>query len=497
MRPPGFFPVLIGCLLVCLPVRAADWAQLQCDAARTGWTSDSPAPPFQPAYVLEFAPEPVGLVQPVIRRDTMYVPTLHGRLYAIEPLTGKRLWVTEGLGRVCRSAAAGDGRIYVANLEGEVLAVKAGGSGVAWRKDLGFGISASPCLEGGKLFIGTRRGDFFCLDGLDGSVVWQRRLPHYVWSSAAVWDGKVYVGTDGELHVYCLDAAKGDILWESEKIPGMFQRDWCPVIAAGKVFVYTTPAEYYQPPEPKPYEIWGPHKLEPFMKNYEQLRNGELPEEFVEGNQKLVAALEKEPRWQVLHAFDAQTGKRPYVPGAYRLLSGWLSATPPPSVDSNGKLQVPVPYGMSRFGRLDPKTGQICGVIVGPLVKRRESGYPERNPDGLGTNSDENHASSCGGDRVYWIHWATLTNPMAKNIVYNVKTHEVVYMLFSQSEFRKAPRIPISVSTSRAMATGMRQSYDNAGDYTAFAIWRNMLFHQTEGRIMAVRGQQDAKEVVQ
>ena len=163
-------------------------------------------------------------------------------------------------------------------------------------------------------------------------------------------------------------------------------------------------------------------------------------------------------------------------------------------MDSNGKLQVPVPYGMSRFGRLDPRTGKICGVIVGPLKAKREGGYPERNPDGLGTNSDECHSSSCGGDRVYWIHNSTVTNPMGKNIIYNVKTHEVTYMLFSTRQFDKAPRVRVSVSNSRALASGMRQSYDGASNYTSCTIWKNMMFHQTGGRVIAIRGRQDKKE---
>jgi len=147
---------------------------------------------------------------------------------------------------------------------------------------------------------------------------------------------------------------------------------------------------------------------------------------------------------------------------------------------------------MPRFGRLDPRTGMICGIIVGPLVSRREAGYPERNPDNLGTNSDECHASAAGGDWVYWFHNSTLTNAMGKNVMYNVRTHEVVYVLFDENRFARAPRIPVSVSDSRAMATGMRSGYNGASNYTGAAVWRNMLFRQTGGRVVALRGKEVA-----
>lgn len=469
-----------------------DWPRFQCNPARTGWTPDSPEPPYEIVYFIDLSPEPIGQVQPIIYKDVMYVPTLLGRLYAFEAETGKRLWVKEGVGTVIRTPSAGGGLIVMANAEGTLHAVRASDGETAWRRDLGFSISASPCIDEKKIYIGTRRGDFYCLSLADREVVWKRKLEHYVWASVAVADGRVYVPTDGELHLYCLDASSGKVLWKTPKLPGAFIRDGCPVVTDGKVFLWTMPQEYYMPPEPPPYEVWGPHKRSDFMKYYRILRGGRLSADFLRANEQPVRALTDNPLNQTMFAFDARTGERPYVVGAYRLLAGWLHTTPPSAVDSQGKLQVPVPFGMSRFGRLDPHTGQICQIIVGPLLPEnidKDSGRGRDGPDGFGTNSDENHASSCGGDWVFWKHWSmgALANPMSNTMAYNVKSNTVIRMLFPHNQFRNAPRIKASIGTDWRLRTKLRDSTAYSS-FLAASIWKNFLFHHGGSQIVAIRG---------
>lgn len=208
---------------------AAGWPQLQRDAARTGQTPDSPAPPYELAWAISLQPETVGTIQPIIYKDILYVPTLQGRLYALAPKTGERLWVQDGLGAISRTPAATGDLVYTANAEGMVHAVKTGRTdpdgggknGVAWTADLGFGISATLCVDNGRIYIGTRNGAFFCLDGNTGEVVWKRQLEGYVWSGAAVADVRVYVATDRAIRMHCMDANTGKELWKSGRLPGI------------------------------------------------------------------------------------------------------------------------------------------------------------------------------------------------------------------------------------------------------------------------------------
>ena len=448
---------------------AADWPQFQRDAARTGFSPDSPAPPYEMAYTLDFAPEWLGLVQPIISSDVMYVPTKQGRLYAFDPTDGRKLWMKDGLGTIIRTPAAAGDKVFVANLEGKVLAVSTDGKTVAWERDLGFSISAALCIDEDRLYVGTRRGDFFCLDATNGKTIWKTTLDHYVWSAAAVSDGKVFVGTDGELHLYCLDAANGDRLWKSDKLYGVLIRDWCPVVTAGKVFIYTFPAENaiaaYS--EPKPYSTW---EKPDWDKHFPELRKGALPDDFKRANTLVKRMFRKFPWKQTFYVFDVETGKAPYIPVAFRRLSPWFAPDAPPAVDSEGLLQMTVPYGSGRFGRLDPATGDIAHIMVG---------YK-------GTNPDEAHASSCGGDRVYWKHFAW--GGCDTSIAYNLKTHDVTE-LNRVKRARTHRTLKISEGTHEMRRTDLKPADDNnEGDNTALTIWKDLLFHQSGDRVYAVKG---------
>lgn len=185
-----------------------------------------------------------------------------------------------------------------------------------------------------------------------------------------------------------------------------------------------------------------------------------------------------------MFAFDAETGRQPYVMGAFYVFpSVGLSAVPPPSVDSEGKLQVPVAYGMSRFGRLDPATGKICDILVGPL---RENKKNTPALDGLGTSSDECHASSCGGDLVFWEHY--VPGGLGTSCSFHLRTREVGPITLNQ-----AKQIPISVAEpDRAWRTGLVQR--SPASYLAMSIWGDWMFHQAEGAVYAFRGGADTKE---
>ena len=493
-----------GLLMCCCLAIGADWPQFQCNAARTGWTSDSPAPPYEIAWSVTLDPELLGLVQPIVYQDVLYIPTLYGRLYALDPATGQRQWVIEGLGTIMRGAAAADGLVYVANVEGQVHAINPATKAIAWTSDLGNrGISATPCLDGGRIYIGCRNGQFVCLDGKTGSLVWQTKLDAYVWSSAAIADGRVYVGTDGELRLYCLNAADGKVIWRSDKLPGMFIRTWCPVLVKDKVYIRTMPAEY-RFAVPKPFETWGPTH-ETFLKYHPDLLAGRFPEDFERGNDKVIATLTADPLLQTMFAFDVNTGKQPFVVAAFHDLAGWLSTPPPPAVDSQGMLQVPIPYGLSRFGRLNPDTGRVMDIVVGPLLAGERygpKGQFARNPDGIGTNSDECHASVCGGDRVFWTHFGP--GNCDTSLMFDVKTRQMQPLPGNEPAgkgWRWPKPTPISVSKIEPVKVPDEKAIQfsdlsESGGYPAAAIWKNMYIkNSTKGgrMIYAVRGVADAQ----
>lgn len=92
--------------------------------------------------------------------------------------------------------------------------------------------------------------------GKDKNIAWKQTVPGKGWSSPVVVDGRVYLttavpgdGGDQSLRALCLDAAKGNILWdkeifhqESAKSPSIHGKNShaspTPLVSGGKLFVH-------------------------------------------------------------------------------------------------------------------------------------------------------------------------------------------------------------------------------------------------------------------
>ncbi|HLJ11643.1 MAG TPA: PQQ-binding-like beta-propeller repeat protein [Planctomycetaceae bacterium] len=111
------------------------------------------------------------------------VVSAEGRIFGLDPKTGKELWSCEGIpDYICPSAIPGKGVAYVTGgRRSMIVAVKAGGAGdvsashVLWRAKVGANVP-TPVLYQGHLFGVSDPGIAFCVDAQAGHVVYQERL---------------------------------------------------------------------------------------------------------------------------------------------------------------------------------------------------------------------------------------------------------------------------------------------------------------------------------
>ena len=108
--------------------------------------------------------------QPVVYKGVIYVTTGEDDAFAVSVATGKILWTyTSGISQkittVCcgwlnRGVAIGDGRVYLGQLDGKVVALDQQTGKVLWTKQLvkwqlGQTITAAPIYVDGKIYIGV------------------------------------------------------------------------------------------------------------------------------------------------------------------------------------------------------------------------------------------------------------------------------------------------------------------------------------------------------
>jgi outer membrane protein assembly factor BamB len=146
-----------------------------------------------------------------------------------------QLWMTQlAEGDVLTAPTAVGDLVYFAGVDGVVRAVRAGTGALAWRAYTGGAIRLPPTVWQGRALVGSGDGWVYCFDATSGRQLWrflaapeERRIPVYdrllstwpVASGVLVQDGVAYVAAgivnyDGT-HVYALDAASGDLIWQN------------------------------------------------------------------------------------------------------------------------------------------------------------------------------------------------------------------------------------------------------------------------------------------
>jgi outer membrane protein assembly factor BamB len=134
-----------------------------------------------------------------------------GELLALSPETGRIGW-RRSLGPSESSPLVANGTVYVADQNGYVDAFAARTGHLRWRYATGAPIKASPSLAYGRIYIGNYAGEMFALAARTGRLVWHSSGHGNFYSTASVNAGRVYVGSlDGG--IYALSARSGDVLW--------------------------------------------------------------------------------------------------------------------------------------------------------------------------------------------------------------------------------------------------------------------------------------------
>ncbi len=147
---------------------------------------------------------------PAIAGGKVYVGSRDAHLYAFDLATGKRLWRA---GRpapwVVTSPVVWGGRIYFGSSDGHyVVAVDPDSGKRVWLVRTPDNVIASPVLADATLYVADMSGNLFALDPATGAERWRTGLGPRVYSTPVPTDGNLYLGADDGA-VYALRAAEG------------------------------------------------------------------------------------------------------------------------------------------------------------------------------------------------------------------------------------------------------------------------------------------------
>ncbi|MFN0217888.1 MAG: PQQ-binding-like beta-propeller repeat protein [Hyphomicrobium sp.] len=137
-----------------------------------------------------------------------------GKLYSISTVPETESGEGGGHGG---GLAADNGRLYVANGYGVVAALDPQSGKAIWMKNLGAPIRSAPTAAGDRVFVTTIQGKFFCLSGADGAELWSARgLPQpasLTISTSPAVNGEIVVVPYPSGDVMALKISDGTPVW--------------------------------------------------------------------------------------------------------------------------------------------------------------------------------------------------------------------------------------------------------------------------------------------
>ena len=179
---------------------------------------------------------------PLVIGNRAYVGTLDGLVKCLNVRTGAVIWTSKAAGAVKSSLARSGRDVVVGDYGGQVTAFNARTGRIHWQATSpgqllgGPGtFYANPAVAYGRVYVANVNGRVIALDANDGSVAWVRVLGDWVYSSPAVSGDTVYVGSYDH-RLYALSAVTGGVRWSydaGERIAGS------PTVIGGLVWFAT------------------------------------------------------------------------------------------------------------------------------------------------------------------------------------------------------------------------------------------------------------------
>ncbi|MFC4436213.1 MULTISPECIES: outer membrane protein assembly factor BamB family protein [Natrialbaceae] len=209
-----------------------DWNQFKRDPQHSGVRRDLEGPHrIEKSWTADLV-GPVG--SPVLDRDTLFVGTERGNLYAFDRETGHRRWVFETTAGIDAAPVVTRDRVYAATDTGAVYALDPATGDRAWRTDLPDALESALSFSDDRLYAGHASG-LSALETETGEEVWTHEADSPVVGCPAVGDDRrrVYAGTEGE-QVSCLETETGEEVWTAPTDGAVTDG---PTIADGRVYV--------------------------------------------------------------------------------------------------------------------------------------------------------------------------------------------------------------------------------------------------------------------
>ncbi len=181
-----------------------------------------------------------GYRWPIYRGDRSLTGVAEGSL----PDSMRLLWSFETGDEIKSSPVIDKETVYIGSTDGKVYALRLKDGRKIWDFDTGVAVEAPPLILKGTVYVGSLDGMFYAIDSRTGTVRWTHETGNRIAGSAnwvSAVSGKGYwilIGSYDNI-LYCVDADTGKRVWQYETenfingAPSLYEKDGQQVVFGG------------------------------------------------------------------------------------------------------------------------------------------------------------------------------------------------------------------------------------------------------------------------
>lgn len=196
---------------------------------------------------------------PVLYEDFIYVGSLNGNFYKIDPVNGKKIWKFDAKAQIHSTCAVSNGTAVFGSDKGKIYAVETATGNQKWVFETSSPVLSAPLINDDRVFIGCNDSNYYSLFLNDGRKYWATNLHSKIISGSAIDnDGNIYTGCiDGS--IYKLTNALGEVYWKTETKGTIISS---PVLSGEVVYVSSYDSYLYAFDRVSGKELWKSPMLE-------------------------------------------------------------------------------------------------------------------------------------------------------------------------------------------------------------------------------------------
>ncbi len=149
--------------------------------------------------------------------NTLYVSSMDGKIFALDPSTGNRDWEypaqDESLGVIYGTPVATESSVYVGTYDGTIYAVNAEKGTKKWEFSTEGHIVSSPAIADNLVLAGSSDKKLHAVDAETGTEKWFFETGDEIWATPTVKDDVVYFGSFDH-KFYAVSLADGKLVWD-------------------------------------------------------------------------------------------------------------------------------------------------------------------------------------------------------------------------------------------------------------------------------------------